>query len=202
MDGAPGLRERKRRRTEADLVAAAVRLIGADGFPATTVEAIAAGAEVSPRTFFRLFASKEDVVLADERVLFDGFVDRTVPGAGPLLGTLRDALCAAVEERDPAWFDRFTASAAIIDSEPAVATAALRLCAGTTDRLRARVRAVAGPEVLPEHLLGLTLDAAVSAWRLARAEWLATPTRAPAGLPALVRRNCDAVAALPGVRAG
>ncbi|GAA4989913.1 helix-turn-helix domain-containing protein [Pseudonocardia tropica] len=202
MGETPGLRERKRRRTEAELVAAAVRLIGADGFPATTVEAIAAGAEVSPRTFFRFFASKEDVVLADERVLFDGFVDRTVPGDGPLLATLRDALCGALDERDPPWFERFTTSAAIIDTEPAVATAALRLCATTTDRLRGQVRAVAAPDVLPEHLLGLALDAVVSAWRLARAEWLATPSRTPAGLPALVRRNCDAVAALPGVRAG
>lgn len=59
-----GLRERKKRRTRAMLVATAIELCDRQGFEQTTVEQIAAAADVSPRTFSRYFATKEEVVLA------------------------------------------------------------------------------------------------------------------------------------------
>ncbi len=59
-----GLRERKKRVTRALLVDTAVGLCDRQGFEHTTVEQIAAAAGVSPRTFSRYFATKEDVVLA------------------------------------------------------------------------------------------------------------------------------------------
>jgi AcrR family transcriptional regulator len=59
-----GLRDRKRRHTRALLVDTAVELCDRQGFEHTTVEQIAAAAEVSPRTFSRYFATKEDVILA------------------------------------------------------------------------------------------------------------------------------------------
>jgi AcrR family transcriptional regulator len=60
-----GLRERKKRKTREALQRAALRLFMKQGYEETTVEDIAAAAEVSPSTFFNYFPTKEDAVLYD-----------------------------------------------------------------------------------------------------------------------------------------
>src|SRR5579864_8423744 len=61
----PGLRERKKQKTREAIQREAVRLFQESGYEETTVEQIAAAAEISPSTFFNYFPSKEDVVLYD-----------------------------------------------------------------------------------------------------------------------------------------
>jgi AcrR family transcriptional regulator len=58
------LRERKKQRTRATLIDAAVELCERQGFERTTVDQIAAIADVSPRTFSRYFATKDAIALA------------------------------------------------------------------------------------------------------------------------------------------
>lgn len=60
---ARGLRNREA------LIHAALELFTVHGYEATTVEQISAAAGVAPRTFFRHFATKDDI-------LFDGYVER------------------------------------------------------------------------------------------------------------------------------
>src|SRR4249919_1255514 len=62
--GAPGLRARKRQETSERLTRAAIALFLERGFEATTLDDIASAADISRRSFFHYFDSKEEVVFA------------------------------------------------------------------------------------------------------------------------------------------
>ena len=91
LDRPDGLRERKKARTRASIREHALRLFREQGYQATTVEQIAAAAEVSPSTFFRYFPTKEDVVLQDDMdTRMIEALEQQPPGLGPL-GAVRAA---------------------------------------------------------------------------------------------------------------
>jgi len=94
------LRERKRVRTRQALIDAAAELFEQRGYDGTTIADIAAAAEVSTRTYFSYFATKEDVLFpeADARVKAAlTAIDERRPGERPTaillraLGELGDA---------------------------------------------------------------------------------------------------------------
>lgn len=60
---AVGLRDRKRQATRKRLERAAIDIVAASGLDALTIDAISERADVSPRTFFNYFDSKEDAIL-------------------------------------------------------------------------------------------------------------------------------------------
>jgi AcrR family transcriptional regulator len=71
-DFAPiGLRERKKLQTKQALLAAATSLFEERGYEHVTVAEIADAANISVKTFFTYFRSKEDLAFADERRLLE-----------------------------------------------------------------------------------------------------------------------------------
>jgi AcrR family transcriptional regulator len=88
--------ERRRRLVRADLGRVAIALFAERGFDAVTVDDIAAAAGTSQRTFFRYFATKDDVVLEYERHLLQRLVaalDERPADEGPVTA-LREAFRA------------------------------------------------------------------------------------------------------------
>ena len=116
----PGLRERKKARTRASIREHALRLFREQGYQRTTVEQIAAAAEVSPSTFFRYFPTKEDVVLRDdfdERAL-EAF-QRQPPSMTPL-AALRAAIRESVAGLTPAEWEEFHQTSALSVEVPEI----------------------------------------------------------------------------------
>ncbi|WP_111509134.1 TetR family transcriptional regulator [Mycobacterium kyogaense] len=66
LEHTEGLRERKKRQTREAVRCAAFRLFEQLGYPNTTVEQIAAAADISPRTFFRYFPTKAALLIPDQ----------------------------------------------------------------------------------------------------------------------------------------
>src|SRR5690242_1563532 len=105
MSSDPGPRERRRVRTMREIQAAALRLFESQGYGETTVDQIAEASDISPRTFFRYFPTKEDVVLWDEYDAVVGELLAERPRDEPIGETLRVVMRAATEglyKHDPA----------------------------------------------------------------------------------------------------
>jgi AcrR family transcriptional regulator len=97
-----GLRERKKQRTRELIAASALELFSARGYHTTTVAEIAAAADVSERTIFGYFASKEDILFSDhlalERDLAQALEERA--SGVSALDTLREFVVENVSRLD------------------------------------------------------------------------------------------------------
>ncbi|WP_189707690.1 TetR/AcrR family transcriptional regulator [Streptomyces anandii] len=103
MEGKPGLRERKKQRTYAAISDAAITLFLEHGFNQVSVAQVAEAAEVSKRTLFAYFPTKEDLVvhrLADHETEAARVVRARAAGTAPLTA-LREHFLDGLRERDP-----------------------------------------------------------------------------------------------------
>jgi len=97
--GAPeGLRARKRRQTRQRIAEAGLRLFLENGFEATTLDAIAAAADISRRTLFHYFDSKEAILLAWKSGAEEAFRAALAEGSPDVipLDAIRDAFLTVI----------------------------------------------------------------------------------------------------------
>jgi AcrR family transcriptional regulator len=145
-----GLRERKKRATRDAIAASARRLFAAHGFDAVTVAEVAAAADVSEKTVFNHFATKEDLAFAGgEARLSRLLADITQRRAGTsVLAVFRattdamiDSLASTTEDDDFFVVPRIIRGSRVLqerlttgwEPESAALTAAIAKTAGAED---------------------------------------------------------------------
>jgi AcrR family transcriptional regulator len=113
--GAEGLRERKKALTRQRLTDAATRMFLARGFDAVRVTEIAAACDVSEKTVYNYFPTKESLILdrwdGTARALRAGLADAGVHPVDAVRGILADELAALTS-----WLDSQDDTAAAIGS--------------------------------------------------------------------------------------
>ena len=162
--GTPTLRERKREKTRAAIVDAAMELFETRGYHGTTVADIAAAAEIGTRTFFSYFASKDDLLFpgADARVIaaLDAIASRG-PHDRPsdvLLRALSTVIDGGHDFADKQGALRFR----LIQTVPAVRGRALQLQLDAQREIARHLQA-AYPDELDEVTAGAIVGAFVGA---------------------------------------
>jgi AcrR family transcriptional regulator len=139
-----GLRERKKARTRASIREHALRLFREQGYAATTVDQIAAAAEVSPSTFFRYFPTKEDVVLQDDMdVRMREALERQPLEMSPV-AAIRAAAKEALTSVSPEEMEIFRVSTELTMTVPEVRARALDEFARTIDAMGESIAQRAG----------------------------------------------------------
>lgn len=174
MPDAPGLRERKKQRTRRAIEQAALELFEAHGFDGTTIDDIAAAAEIAPRTFFHYFPSKEDVVVTDYALRLDAIVGllRDGPEEQTPWRALRAAFLEVAADYEPERHQllrRFR----IISTTPSVNARSLQLQAEWEDAVAVAVSKRLEVDVSQNIEPRLLAGAALAAMRASLAHWLA-----------------------------
>ncbi|POX55060.1 TetR family transcriptional regulator [Streptomyces sp. Ru71] len=164
-----GLRERKRARTHAAISDAAIALFLEHGFDQVSVAQVAEAAEVSKRTVFAYFPTKEDLVVhrfADHRTEAARVVRARPSGTGPL-AALRAHFLAALRDRDPVTglndVPQILALTRMVRETPALRSAALRFQEGAEQALA---------EALQEAVGVPDLTARLAASHVLNTQWL------------------------------
>ena len=173
MTETTGLRARKKLRTRQTIERVALDLIEEGGFDATTIDNIAAAADIAPRTFFHYFPSKEDVVLADYTIRLDRIVEalKAGPTDKPPWIALREAFLtvgADYEAQRPNLLRRFR----IIQSAPSVAARNLQLQASWEDAVTNAVSDWLGLDPDFDIRPRLIAGAALAAMQASLRRWL------------------------------
>ena len=203
MDPIPkGLRERKKRQTRMDLARAALRLFREQGYAQTTVDDIAAAANVSRRTFFRYFRSKEEVFIIDP----DGKIEAVhiALAEGPPEEPTLDALGRGALAMTEAYWDPQLAHevVALMEREPAIVAAAAAYQVRFVDELARELAIDMGVDVRFDPRPRILAYAAISMMRSATAAWLrdersGTPVEQAARAFDLGRPVLEAILAMP-----
>ncbi|MCU1351422.1 MAG: TetR family transcriptional regulator [Acidimicrobiales bacterium] len=167
-----GLRARKKERTRTDLTEAGLRLFAERGFDGVTVEDIAAAVDVSTRTFYRYFPSKEDLLLGD----FDELLDTlrraflAQPPDLPVMAAVRGALLELSQTYEGLATESLR-KARIVDATPSLRVRQAERQSAWDQILGPLVAARIGDEGEPSLRAQIIAGCALSAMRVAFARW-------------------------------
>lgn len=189
MPPTSGLRERKKRDRRRRIEDVAIDLFVRQGYDATTIEQIAAAADIAPRTFFSYFATKDDLVLADYTDRLDRIIAELErrPDHEPAWDAL-SASFAAVASDYTTEVDRLSSRFTIMSTAPSVYARSLQLQAGWEQTLSEHLTArLAAPADDPTPRL--LAAAALAVMRASLQHWLTGDRSVP--LPTLVERAFD-----------
>src|SRR3954454_13672908 len=117
-----GLRERKKRQTRDAIAAAAIELFRARGFESVTVAEVAAAANVSEKTVFNYFPTKEDLVFSnseDKLAARADVIRNRVPGV-PLSRLFEAETMAFLEALEEAPLDELVGIPMLVRTSPAL----------------------------------------------------------------------------------
>lgn len=100
MNAQPGLRERKKQRTRETITRVALELFEERGYQVTTLAEIAEAADISTRTIFAYFPSKEDILFSEfpelKAALARALAER--PVGENALETVRDFILSTLDQ--------------------------------------------------------------------------------------------------------
>ena len=167
------LRERKKEKTREALVRTALRLFAKRGFDHVTVEDVATACDVSPRTFFRYFSAKEDVLFADGdayRTQLLAALDDQPADRSPV-----DALQAAMHELAATYVEQretIRRRHQVVQSTPSLRTRAAERQQRWEADLVEHLRRSPGAAHLRDLDLRLIVAATVAALRVAVDAWI------------------------------
>lgn len=168
------LRERKKLRTRQALIDTALDLFTERGFDNTTLDELCDAVDVSKRTFFRTFTSKEDVAMAPLQDLWVAFLTDLSTrrlGSGTLLHVLQETLCEALDQMpSDGWADRAIHSHRLAQSTPSMAAHNLQFCDRTVREALALLTARFALEPA-DHRPRLVLDILIAAFHRALDAW-------------------------------
>ena len=136
--GTGGLRERKRAQTADAIHLAAAGLVLERGLEATTIDAISERADVSNRTFFNYFPSKEDAVLGIDERAVAAELDRVRDSTGDPVRATFD-LIYAVFEASGGRHKNAALTREVLQKHPSLMTRQMVRVAELEDRLSAIV---------------------------------------------------------------
>ena len=189
-----GVRERKRRETSERIATEAARLVAGHGLNETTVEQIAAAADVGRATFFRYFDTKEGAVAAgfarEWLAVIVAELDRQPASVGPV-EALRGAF-RQLAKGFPAQRDLVLLQARLSRSSTTLEAWTLQLYVGFEEAIAASLEprfADLRRDDLRPRLLGAL---AMSVIRLSLDTWVANDGRG--NLPTMIDRGLGAIA--------
>ncbi|WP_067545402.1 TetR/AcrR family transcriptional regulator [Nocardia crassostreae] len=194
------LRERKKVRTRQALVDTALELFTERGFGAATLDELCDAVDISKRTFFRNFTSKEDVAMAPLQDLWSAFLAELAEresGGGTVLELGQGALLAVVDRMpSDGWAERARRSYRLADSTPAMTAHNLQFCDRTTRDALSILRERFGLDIAADPRPRLAIDILVAAFHCALDTWTVRPE--PADAASLSADLRTAFAAIPG----